>query len=103
MPPSPTSLAAGLGYRRPLHAFFAPGAWTPSVRVLTDGGIPRRGVAGLLRVDPIRLASEARARRRGRDGLLRARMGRGRGAVGGNRHPPRPRLRALSGPRDRAP
>src|SRR4051812_37015141 len=67
------------------------------------GGNPRRGLAALLRVDAVGVAPQARARRRGRDGRLRARVRRGRGALGGHRDPARPRLREVPGPRDRAP
>src|SRR2546423_4991973 len=95
----------GGGARVPkaIAAVFVPGTPTPSVSVFAHGREPRRGLAALLRVDRVRLAAQARARRRGRDGGLRAGVRRGRGALGRDGHPPRPRLRAVPRPRDRPP
>src|SRR6266404_1448797 len=55
------------------------------------GRFARSGLAALLRVDGVRLAAKARARRGGGDGWLRARDRRGRGALGVDRYPARPR------------
>ena len=62
-----------------LAARFGSWAGYPAAHAPTDS---RRGLAARLRVDRVRLAAQAPARRRGRDARLRPRVGRGRGAVG---------------------
>src|SRR4051794_30004429 len=74
-----------------------------AARFRVHGSDARRSLAAVLRMDQVRVPAQARAGRRGRDGRLRARARRGRGALGGDGHPARPRLRALSRSGDRAP
>ena len=66
-----------------------------SARAFAPGGL-----VPLLRVDGVAVAAQARPGRRGRDARVRPPLRRGRGAVGHHRAPARPRLRALSRPRD---
>src|SRR5438270_5582127 len=54
------------------HASSPPTARFSSFGV--HGSLARRGLAAVLRMDRVRLVAQARARRRGRHGLLRARV-----------------------------